>query len=504
MASMLRTRRMLLAILILACPLCAGAGEHIAITVLHVNDTHGHILSAMDKTIDATTPIAGAAYLAALIDAERAKNPDGTLLLSSGDMFQGTPVSNVFRGEPVIRIMNALRFDAMSIGNHEFDWSLDTLRDLRKAAQFPFLSANIEQENGQTLDGVKRFVIVERKGLTIGVIGLTTEEVAYTTKPEYVKGLRVLEAAKVLPGLIDDAKRAGAQLIVVLSHIGLDADKALAQAVPGIHLIVGGHSHTAITAPVMVGSTMIVQAGCYGAYLGVVNLDVETEASGTVKVAGAGRLQTVRSGAADRFDVHIAALIAEYHDKIQVKFSEVVGETSVNLITSKERETNIGNLLTDAMRNATHADLAFQNSGGIRADVPIGKISMEQAYTLLPFDNVILTMDLSGATVLSLLEQNGASEHGILQMSGVSVAYDMNKPKGERLLSATVAGGPLQPARTYRVATNDFLAAGGDGFKQFMDGARLVYGDNLRDVLVSYLKQRSPVAPAVEGRIAVK
>jgi 5'-nucleotidase / UDP-sugar diphosphatase len=488
--------------LLLVLPCVAMAGEPVEITILHVNDTHGHILPAIEKTIDETIPVSGAAHLAVLVAAERAKNPQGTLLLSAGDMFQGTPISNVFRGAPGIAVMNALHFDAMAIGNHEFDWSLDTLRELRTSASFPFLSANIEKETGGPIEGVKPFVILDRKGLKIAVIGLTTEEVAYTTKPDYVKSLRVLEPEKVLPGLIADAKRQGAQLIIVLSHIGLDADKAIARAVPGIDLIVGGHSHTAVTAPVLVGATMIVQAGCYGYYLGVASLRVVVEDSGQLRVSGTGRLQTVLSGPDNGSDPRIAGLVNEYNEKIKVKFSEVVGETTVDLTTSKEHETNIGNLLTDAMRLASGADMAFQNSGGIRTNIPSGKISLEQAYTLLPFDNVLMTMDLPGTAVLRLLEQSAVSERGVLQMSGVTVSYDPSKPAGGRVAAASVGGRPLEPARTYRIATNDFLAAGGDDFKPFMDGKNVVYGDNLRDVFVTYLKQHSPVAPRAEGRVS--
>ena len=487
--------------LLLALPLAAAA-ESIDLTILHVNDTHGRILPGIDKTIHPTTPVGGASYLAAMIQAEREKNPDGTLVLSAGDMFQGTPISNVFKGEPVIAVMNAMHFDAMAIGNHEFDWGPDALQNLQQRARFPFLSANLLDGQGGPPAGITPLTIMERKGLKIGVIGLTTAEVAYTTKPEYVRDLTVRRPEDVLPAQIQEARRRGARLIVVLSHSGLDEDKALAQAVDGIDVIVGGHSHTAVTSALLVGSTLVAQAGSYGFYLGVIHLQIEGQLPGDRRVTGTGGLALVSAGPNDRPDPQVAAIVDEYDRKIRVKFSEVVGETSVDLITSRERETNIGNLMTDAMRAAAGTEMAFQNSGGLRTNIAQGPITLEQIYTVLPFDNALITMDLSGTTVRELLEQSVVSEYGVLQMSGVAVTYDASKPAGQRVVDARVNGQPLDPSRTYRVATNDFLAAGGDRFTGFTQGKNIAYGDNIRDIFVAYVRKNSPVSPRVEGRAA--
>jgi 5'-nucleotidase / UDP-sugar diphosphatase len=504
----MRRWSLLIVFVVLSLFSCAGVDHRAAtgpvdLTILHVNDTHGRVLPYLEKTVDPASNVSGSAYLAALVEQERARNPQGTLLLSAGDMFQGTPISNVFRGEPMIAAMNAIGFDAMALGNHEFDWGMDALQALRQKALFPFLTANIADSAGKGPAGAVPYVVVERKGLKIAVIGLTTTEVAYTTKPGYVRDLKVLKPETVLPGLVQRVRSEGARMVVVLSHIGFEEDKTLARAVDGIDVIVGGHSHTAVKEPVRVGRTVVVQAGWNGIYLGTLRCRLNPEAGEDARLSAEGGLTLVSAGPGRPYDGKVAQMIEAYNVKIKTEFAEVVGETAVDLITSKTSETNIGNLMTDAMREAANADIAFQNSGGFRVNLPKGKLTMEHVYTLLPFDNTLVSMDLPGSAVLALLEQSGGGEYGFLQMSGASVAYDMTKPAGSRVMRALVSGKPLDPARTYRVATNDFAASGGDRLLPFKEGRNLVYGDELRDVFVAYLKGRSPVSPGVEGRIVV-
>ncbi len=177
-------------------------------------------------------------------------------------MFQGSPVSNLFHGTPVMEVMNEVRFDAMTLGNHEFDWGMGALTRLRKEAHFPFLAANIVDSRGNLLPGIRPYTILQRGHAKVAVIGVTTPETGYTTKPDNVKGLTFLSPEAVLPRLIQEVRQQGASIVIVLSHLGLDADKSLAAAVPGIDVIVGGHSHTEIPKPLKTESgTVIVQAG---------------------------------------------------------------------------------------------------------------------------------------------------------------------------------------------------------------------------------------------------
>ena len=204
----------------LAIFLIVASGSHAAepattlLTILHVNDYHGRVKPFLDKTIDPQEQVGGAAYLAAMIKQARAKNPTGTLLLAAGDMFQGSPVSNLFHGAPVMEVMNEVRFDAMTLGNHEFDWGMGALTRLRKEAHFPFLAANIVDSRGNLLPGIKPYTIFQRGHAKVAVIGLTTPETGYTTKPDNVKGLTFLSPDAVLPRLIQEVRQQGASIII--------------------------------------------------------------------------------------------------------------------------------------------------------------------------------------------------------------------------------------------------------------------------------------------------
>ena len=488
--------------LIFASGLSAGEPVTTLLTILHVNDYHGRVKPFLDKTIDRREQVGGAAYLAAMIKQARAKNPTGTLLLAAGDMFQGSPVANLFHGTPVMEIMNELRFDAIALGNHEFDWGMGALTRLRREARFPFLAANIVDSQGNLLPGISPYKIFQRGHAKVAVIGLTTPETEYTTKPDNVKGFSFLSPEAVLPRLIQEVRRQGASIVILLSHLGLDADKRVAAAVPGIDVIVGGHSHTEISKPLrMASGTVIVQAGAYGLYLGVLELVVDKVTGRATGYTESSGLRLVSAGPQDRSDRKAALIVKKYNDRVKQKFAAVVGETSVDLTPGRGGESNLGDLTADVMRGATGCQVAFENSGGIRANIPAGKITMEELYTAFPFDNVLVSMALTGEQMRQVLEQSGTMEFGGLQVSGIRVTYDLKKPAGERVVNAEVGGEPLDPGKTYTLVTNDFLAAGGDKVTALKEGKNITYGDPLRDALAEYLKKHSPVSPKVEGRI---
>jgi 2',3'-cyclic-nucleotide 2'-phosphodiesterase (5'-nucleotidase family) len=474
------------------------------LTILHVNDLHGRILPSLDRTVRPDEPVGGAAYLARVVERERAGNPRGTLLLSAGDMFQGTPVSDLFQGRPVLEAMNRLGFDAMALGNHEFDWGREALAGIVKGARFPVLSVNIVDERGRYLPGVKPYVIIERKGVKIALIGVTTTETPHATKAENVRGFSFLDPVRVLPRVLREVRRQGARVTVLVSHLGLERDRELAAAVAGIDVIVGGHSHTVVIDPIVVGRTRIVQAGAHGLYLGVLELSIDERTGRVLRATRAGELKLVSAGPVDGFDPEIARIAATYREKIKAKLERVVGETPFDLTRRAYGESNLGDLVTDAMRASAHAEVAIHNSGGIRADIPAGKITMEQVYTALPFDDVLVSMDLPGAALLALFERPaGRDSRGMLQVSGMNIHYDAAAAGGWKVSLVLVGGAPLDPAKTYRVVTNDFLAAGGDGLAEFQKGSHISYGEDVREVVVDYLMRHSPLAPGTEGRINV-
>jgi 5'-nucleotidase/UDP-sugar diphosphatase len=484
--------------------LFATPPSDVHLTILHVNDTHGYILPYSEAGSNKNTMVGGAAYIARLIKDERSKNPEGTLLFSEGDMFQGTPISNFFKGQPVIDVMNYLKFDAMAVANHEFDWGLDEFNRMLSSARFPFLSANMKTGKDPYFPGVKPYIIVHRKNVNIAVIGIITPDLPYLSKPDSTGKITVRNPEDILPELIKKVKEEGAHIVMVLSHMGIEADKELARRVSGIHVIVGGHSHTAVETPVTVGNTTIVQAGCYGLYLGVLELEIETETNPVSYRIIRGKLEKVLAGPDRPYDETVARIVNNYHDRIKNEFAGVVGATAVDLTRKDQRESNIGNLVCDMMRETTGADIALLNSRSIRMDIPKGKITLEQVYALLPFDNVLVTMDMTGRQLMEILEHSATQPHSRLQVSGIRMTHhDLSNAGGRPVKDILVGMRPLDLNKTYRIATNDFLASGGDRFATFKEGKNISYGMDLREAFISYLKKHSPVQPRTEERIII-
>jgi len=490
----MRRAAFLLALALCACAFLpeAGAAPPVRITILHVNDFHGRLLPA---------PAGGAARLAGVVKRERERNPEGTVLLSAGDMFQGTPVSNLFHGAPVLEILNALRFDAMALGNHEFDWGTGVLRKLLSGASFPFLSATAQDNAGRPLPGALPFVFLERKGVRVAVVGVTTPDTPYATRRDNVKDLVFLDPVSALPEVLRKVRSEGADAVVVLSHLGFDEDRRLAEAVPGIDAIIGGHSHTSVPRPVRAGGAVVAQAGSHGAWLGVLQLDVTPGGGPAVYREEGSGLLPVSEAAEVSPDPEIERIVEGYRARLAGEFRKVVGKAAVDLVRDFRRESNLGNLLCDAMRAATGAEVAFLNAGGIRADLPKGEITLEQVYTVLPFENTLLAVDLTGERIASALERSATLEAGMLQVSGIEARVDLSRPAGSRVAEIRIGGAPLDPARKYRVALIDFLAAGGDRFDAFREGSNAVAAGGFREAVLLYLGSRSPVSPRVEGRI---
>ena len=504
------TARLLFLILILwlpEMPLAASGAlalqSEINLTILHVNDTHGHIIPYLDKSVDPGQQVGGAEYLAKMIQRERAANPDGTILLSAGDMFQGTPVSNLFHGKPVIEIMNYLHYDAMALGNHEFDWGQNVLQSIISSASFPVISANIFERGGRSIRGVKPYVIMKKKGVRIAVIGITTPETYYTTKPGNLSGLTFAAPEKVLPAIIKRVRAQGASIVIALTHDGLDSDRELARKVRGIDVIVGGHSHTAIRDPVIESGTVIVQAGSNGIYLGVLKVTFDRNRKKILSYTRKDELRLVSPSMGAEIDPEVARIVDKYESKVKTEFSRVIGTAAADLTRDSSGESNLGDAVADAMRDATGAQIAFQNGGGIRADIPQGPITLDAVFTTVPFDNDLVSMDLTGDQIRELLERSVLSEK-MLQVSGIQIVYDLSKPAGAKVASVEVAGKPMAALATYRVVTNDFLAAGGDQFNIFKQGRNISSGPSLRDAVADYIRKNSPVNVQAKNRIVFR
>ncbi|WP_394138203.1 5'-nucleotidase C-terminal domain-containing protein [Cytobacillus oceanisediminis] len=515
--------------------------QNFVLSIMHTNDTHAH-LDNVAKRVTAVKEL-------------REYNPSA-LLLDAGDVFSGTLYFNEFKGQADLEFMNLMGYDAMTFGNHEFDLGSSpeghqALADFVKGANFPMVSANVDFSNDELFNGIFQEdettddpeagniyngIIKEVDGEQVGIFGLTTEETSNISSPGSVEFENYIEEAEKAVAAFEEQ---GINKIIALSHIGyddsaaVDNDLQLATLVDGIDVIVGGHSHSELTEPVLIeedengelkDATVIVQAYQYGDYLGA--LDVEFDDEGSV-IGYAGELIEV-----DGFeeDAEAAEMLKEYSVQIEeVKNTETGGVAASELpnprknddsnVSVRNSETALGNLITDGMLAKakefnTDTVIAFQNSGGIRAAIDKGPITLGDVLTVMPFGNTLATMELTGAEIVQALEQsvsNAPGENGgFLQVSGMKYTYDSSQPVGERVVSVEVEETPgvftaLDESKTYTVATNAFTAKGGDSYavfaKAYEAGRVTDLGVADWEIFSAYVAELGTVDPQIEGRI---
>ncbi|QCJ44152.1 hypothetical protein FAY30_20830 [Bacillus sp. S3] len=487
------------------------------LSILHVNDTHANV-EQYPKLTTAVKEVRG-------------ENPNA-LLVDAGDVFSGTLYFNQYLGKADLGFMNDLRYDAMTFGNHEFDKDSNVLADFIKEMKFPILSANVNVTKDPVLGplfkneisaeatggNIYPAIIKTIDGEKVGIFGLTTEDTTFLANPS--KDIVFENAVDKAKATVASLQGQGVNKIVVLSHLGYGPDQNLATAVDGIDVIVGGHTHTKLDKPVLVEKaepTVIVQANEYLKFLGVLN--VSFDENGVVK-AQDGKLLDVNKYAAD---AEAQAKVDELKKPLDELKKTVIGSTNVFLdgerTNVRSKETNLGNLIADGMAQKANeilkndTTIAMQNGGGIRASIQQGDVTLGDIHTVMPFANLLVTLDLTGQEIWDALEhsvskvESGAGQ--FMQVSGIQFKYDPAKPAYDRVWEVKVktADGyePINLNKVYSVATNAFVADGGDGFSMFKkakDAGRiheLLLVDY--EILTEYFTKNSPVAPTVEGRI---
>lgn len=500
------------AILLLSLSLVASVdAEDSVIRILHINDLHGFAEPYVPYGLKEQR--GGVAWLSARVSALRKERP--ALFLAAGDVIQGNNWTNLSRGRAAVELMNLMGLDAMVVGNHEFDFGLDVLRKRIAEARFSVLGANVEG-----FEVLRPYVIKEVGGVKVAVLGIVTDDTPVATHPKNVEGLVFRPPVETVTRYLPELRKQ-ASLVVVLSHLGYAADRKLAERVPGIDVIVGGHSHTRVDTPTRIGNTVIVQAFEHGKTLGVLDITLSEGKVASID----GRLEDIRPDHGEP-DPAVLSLVQTYRKEADAVLEGRAGETDVDLDGSnvRKRETNLGNLVADIMRDVSGADAAIINGGGIRAGIPKGVILVKDIYTVLPFDNYVVAIRVSGRGIRQALEHGvSGMENGsgaFPQVSGLSFVYDPFAPAGNRVGEILIGGKPLVPDREYSVATNDFLAAGGDGYTSFgdavrsssdyavvggtMTGEKLVYSDSgrwLRDVVIEWLREKKKINPVVDNRV---
>ena len=487
------------------------------LTFLHTSDFHGALLpGAVDRATP--RPWGRGAVLAAHLARERAKNPKGTIHTDGGDWMQGTPLSNLRFGRPVIELMNREGVDVAVIGNHEFDWSADTLFARLREVRFTALGANwMEKSTGTRVAGIAPWTMVTRRGIDVGVIGLCTESTPQTTLPQHVRNYAFPDAAKTADALEDSVWTAGAEVLVAIGHLPARQDSTgkitgeladVAHALDRETAVFGGHSHNRVLGRID-GQTPAIIPYAHGTHIGRLDLvyDRRRGKDAWTPIAEETRLALVPTFADQvRPDEGIASYLAAENRDIAPVMGRVLGTATARMGRSRARDSDLGNWVTDAMRGAVGAELAFQNPGGIRADLEPGPVTVGDVYEIMPFDNRVATVTLTGDQVIELLE-SGVSPSTCIQVSGLSFTFDPERPRGERVSDVRLAGGaPFDRSRSYTVATNDFMATGGDGFTVFKEAKDLVVtGVLMRDVLEEDIEKRTKrgekLAPVATRRI---
>lgn len=472
--------------------------------ILHINDFHGFVES--QNLLPSHELRGGAAYLAWEIDNLRKEKP--SILLAAGDMIQGNTWINLFEGKPIIAVMNAMNFDAMVLGNHEFDFGKSALLERIKEAKFPILAANVLGLGEFT----KPYIIKKVDGIKIGIIGVVTQETPTSTHPKNVEGLTFLPPEKALQKYVREL-RAKVDVIIVLSHLGYKIDLSIAHKIPNIDVIIGGHSHTKLDKYVKVGKTIIVQAGEHGLFLGVLDLTLQNG-----KIINASNKLVEIIPAKMKPQPKVAHIIDNYAKEVKATLNKVIGESKANYDGENVRikETDLGHIIAEIIRERARADISILNGGSIRAGLKRGKITVKDIYEILPFNNYVLAFKLTGKEIKASLEEGLSGldlrKGGFPQVSGMTFTFSSKMPAGHRVINISVNDKPIEMKKEYVVATNDFLASGGDGYTVFEKAIKraknfsiigdviksdsLVYNDAghwLRDVVIEAISEKRKI-----------
>jgi 2',3'-cyclic-nucleotide 2'-phosphodiesterase (5'-nucleotidase family) len=462
----------ILALLLCNCLELVRAQTGGTLVILHSNDIHGQILPRADGS-------GGMAALATLI---RRVKPD--LVLDAGDMFTGTVIADEYRGKPLIEIMNRLNYAAVALGNHEFDYGLDAFHQRAHEAHFPILSANVHG-----LQDVQPFTILNVRGVRIGVIGLTVENLTTLTHPKNTKTITVDRLTDALERVLP-VVRPQSDFVILLAHLSLGEQTRVAKAFPEIQLIIAGHPHVAQTSHV--GPTLIVQTSASTEYLGRIDIRLDGKTPANISEE---RIP-VRDVPPDP---EIESLIAPYRDSLAARSSALLGEATSDLRYSRVEESALPNLITDAIREFTGAPIAIHNIGGIRATLRKGPITYSDVFQVVPFENTVVRFSLSGAELRQALGRM------VVAVSGLRVVWDETSSPLKVTSVRLEDGSPIRDQELYTIATNDFLWAGGDGLAEFKRGRNSEdTGALLRDVVADFIRHHPKVSPRLDGRVTIR
>ena len=479
--------------------------------IIHTNDVHARVTAGEDDG-------AGYAKLATIIKTARSIT-NNVLVLDAGDVTHGTNFANLFNGATIGDLLIMSGYDAVAPGNHDFNYGIDNLLALSDAAEevsdLKVLSANITDEDGYLL--FQPYQLYDFNGFKVCVIGLTTPDTKTKSHPKNTEGVEfdnpvIYQNAQAAIDLAHEI----ADYVVVLGHIGTVADgesgltsTIICENIDGIDLFVDGHSHSVLSGDNYVNGTLIVSAGEYMQNIGVVDIlvkDGEVASEDAFLIASSDVLDPANSALAKQYgivdvpdDPEVAAYIESVNEAIEARFGEVVATIPTDLDGEREhvrtRKTNLSAIVCDAITAETGADFTIVNGGGIRASLSAGDVTLGEVNAVLPFTNIVTVCEITGDEVYQALEHGYSmlpETNGAFSQTDLQVVYSESKPAGERIDEVLLDGEPIDRNAVYTVATNDFMAAGGDGYTMF--GRVLQEGRVLNEVFADYLAELYPPA----------
>lgn len=526
---------LILSVLLWAFP--AFASDTWSLVVCHSNDVHGGVDSSVASFMNPEFPpqLGGGASAATLISYMRHychDKGDGFLLLDTGDIFQGTLVGTKSKGDAVVRFMNEVGYDAWVLGNHEFDLGRAVPEKLMTEAEFTVLSANVYDTSGGVWKHFAQPYLIKQVGpLKIGIVGITTSATVREAFKENIRNLYFAPEVTTLAAYRDTLRAKGCDIVIAATHFGLPFDRwaayddvekrekegwksdyaqnamELVRRVPGIDILFAGDIHVGYQVPWVdpVNHTPCFQG--YGRGTNLLAVEFEFDLT-TKKLVGWKNFQdegTLITLLSDRFprDRKVAESIDTVAERVEKGFHDKIGEAIIPITRTGEGESLMGNLICDAMLWKMKGDIAITNKGGVRTDIRAGTITPHDVFDVLPFDNTLGTVMVTGRFMKDLLEAKTVYGGSGLYVSGMKVVMDRSRPAGDRVVSLEIGGKPCVPDSSYRLVTTDYLFEGNSGMEKLAvlrSQAAIESGVYMRDAVIEYIKEHSPIDPKLDGR----